>query len=77
MERWQPRQARTRRRISTGAEEGAGERRGAGEGTEEQRNILRINDEIDKELKADKRKLENTIKILLLGCGEAGKVDRR
>ena len=41
------------------------------------RKILRINEEIDKELRQDKRKLENTIKILLLGCGEAGKVDRK
>jgi hypothetical protein len=34
----------------------------------------RITIEIENQLKEDKKKLKNTIKILLLGCGEAGKV---
>lgn len=33
----------------------------------------RITIEIENQLKEDKKKLKNTIKILLLGCGEAGK----
>ena len=33
-----------------------------------------MNSEIDKELREDKKKLKNRVKILLLGCGEAGKV---
>lgn len=45
----------------------------ANKGTNQEEDINRINEEIDKELRQDKRKLENTIKILLLGCGEAGK----
>jgi len=33
----------------------------------------RINKQIENELKDDKRRMQNQIKILLLGCGEAGK----
>ena len=34
----------------------------------------KINKRIDADIKAEKKRLRNMIKILLLGCGEAGKV---
>jgi hypothetical protein len=34
----------------------------------------RVNREIEKQLKEDKKTMKNRVKILLLGCGEAGKV---
>lgn len=36
-------------------------------------DLVRINKQIELQLREDKKKLNNTIKILLLGCGEAGK----
>jgi hypothetical protein len=35
----------------------------------------RVNSEIEKELKEDRKRMRNRVKILLLGCGEAGKVN--
>jgi len=40
---------------------------------EQTRDSVRINKQIEDELNKEKRKLRNQIKILLLGCGEAGK----
>jgi len=37
------------------------------------RDSVRINKQIEDELKKEKNKMQNQIKILLLGCGEAGK----
>ena len=34
----------------------------------------RVNSEIEKELREDRKRMKNRVKILLLGCGEAGKV---
>ena len=40
------------------------------------RNMSRINKKINEEIKQDKKKSRNRHKILLLGCGEAGKVNK-
>jgi hypothetical protein len=34
----------------------------------------RVNSEIERKLQADRKRMKNIVKILLLGCGEAGKV---
>ena len=39
-----------------------------------QDDMNKINKRIDADIKAEKKRLRNMIKILLLGCGEAGKV---
>ena len=41
---------------------------------ESDEDSVRINKLIEKELSEDKKKMRNRVKILLLGCGEAGKV---
>ena len=46
-----------------------------GEGVARRADSLRINKQINEDIKLEKKKLRNTYKILLLGCGEAGKVD--
>ena len=35
---------------------------------------MRINRQIEEELNKERKKNKNKVKILLLGCGEAGKV---
>ena len=40
------------------------------------RNMSRINKKINEEIKQDKKRSRNRHKILLLGCGEAGKVNK-
>ena len=37
-------------------------------------DTIRINRQIEAEINDEKKKMKNRIKILLLGCGEAGKV---
>jgi len=44
-----------------------------GEGVARRADSLRINKQINEDIKLEKKKLRNTYKILLLGCGEAGK----
>ena len=44
---------------------------------ESDEDLVRINKLIEKELAEDKRKMRNRVKILLLGCGEAGKVIKK
>eukprot|EP00092_Neocalanus_flemingeri_P027897 GFUD01030284.1.p1 GENE.GFUD01030284.1~~GFUD01030284.1.p1 ORF type:complete len:393 (+),score=127.90 GFUD01030284.1:138-1316(+) len=47
---------------------------GTGEEPDDQtRDSVRINKQIEDELNKEKKKMRNRIKILLLGCGEAGK----
>ena len=36
--------------------------------------MIKTNKEIEEEIRIEKKKMKNRIKILLLGCGEAGKV---
>ena len=37
----------------------------------------RITQQIDRQIAEDKKKMQRKVKILLLGCGEAGKVRRK
>ena len=37
----------------------------------------RITEQIDRQIAEDKKKMQRKVKILLLGCGEAGKVRRK
>ena len=39
-------------------------------------DLVRINKLIEKEIAEDKKKMKSRVKILLLGCGEAGKVSQ-